>query len=169
MLLIQCSLSLLVVYAGMKLLAKTQKEALGNFHKYVSWLLIVMGFLMFACSVCCGIKRCCRGGERMMERKCRMEMNYNSGGCMMQGGMNCNPMMGCGQRMPMCGHGNGMMMRGGCGGHNMNGCEGNRGGCCEMNEECKDGMKQCNNDDEDSEECPMKKGEVCKKDTLKKK
>ncbi len=172
MLLIQCSVSLLVVYAGMKLLAKTQKETLGNFHKYVSWFLIIMGFLMFGCACCCCIKRCC-GNERMMrmEKNCRMEMNCNGGGCMMEVPMNCPPpMMGCNHGRPMCGgHGNGMMMGGRCGEHNMNGCGGNQSRCGEMNEECESRMKKCGNDEEDSEESPMKKGDCCKKDSLKKK
>ena len=99
-----------------------------------------------------------------------MEMDNNDGGCMMQGNMNCGPMMGCGQDMPMCGgHRNGMMMRGRCDGHGMQGCGHGENGCKEMNGQCGGGRKECDNADEDSEECPMKKGEVCKKDSLKKK
>jgi energy-coupling factor transporter transmembrane protein EcfT len=45
MILIVSSFSLLVIVAGMFLLAKTQKDNLSNFFKYVSYFVIIVGFL----------------------------------------------------------------------------------------------------------------------------
>ena len=159
MLLIGCSLALLVIFAGMKLMAQTEKDNLGKMYKYVSMFIVLMGFLMIAGAACCGIMRCCHRGHEMMEKKERMmecgEMNnscmgggmghhnmffkhrFSSGGC-------CGMMMrGCGEEMNNC-----------CEEHS-EGCHGKMMGKCGDNEEC----------DEESEECPMKKGE-CKKDSV---
>ena len=69
MLLIACSLALLVMYAGVKLLAQIQKESLGHLYKYFSWFIIIMGFLMLMCIGCFAIMRCCRFPEQMMEKE----------------------------------------------------------------------------------------------------
>ncbi len=69
MLLIACSLALLVMYAGVKLLALTQKEALGNLYKYFSWFTILMGFLLLMCVSCFAVIRCFRIHEQMMNGK----------------------------------------------------------------------------------------------------
>ena len=47
MILIAASFSLLVIVAGMFLLAKTQKDNLSNFFRYVAWFVIIVGFLNF--------------------------------------------------------------------------------------------------------------------------
>jgi hypothetical protein len=46
MLLIATALALLVIYAGMKLMALTTKETLGTAYKVVSWFIVIMGFLL---------------------------------------------------------------------------------------------------------------------------
>ena len=59
MILIAASMSLLVIIAGMFLLAKTQKENLSNLFKYVSYFVILVGFLnLFG------------GGAIFMAKKC---------------------------------------------------------------------------------------------------
>jgi hypothetical protein len=45
MIFITSSFSLLVIVSGMFLLAKTQKDNLSNFFKYVSYFVIIVGFL----------------------------------------------------------------------------------------------------------------------------
>ena len=101
MMLIAFALALLVIAAGMKLLIHTKKELLGNFYKFVSWFVIVMGFLMFlfiGCSTC----RMCFKHERMMKM---MEEKHHSfydrmgdgSGCFkMMHGYCCDGMMGYG-------------------------------------------------------------------------
>ena len=59
MILIAASMSLLVIIAGMFLLAKTQKENLSNFFKYVSYFVILIGFLNLI-----------GGGAIFMAKKC---------------------------------------------------------------------------------------------------
>ncbi len=76
MLLIACSLALLVMYAGVKLLAQIQKESLGKLYCYFSWFMIVSGFLMLLCIGCFAVIRCCHYPERMMEEKYKM-MNHS--------------------------------------------------------------------------------------------
>lgn len=53
--LIAISTSLLVIAAGVFLLAKTQKEQLGKFYSIVSYGIIIHGFLILICSFCCCI------------------------------------------------------------------------------------------------------------------
>jgi len=128
MLLIACSLALIVIYAGMKLLAQTKREVLGNLYKYVSLFLVTIGFLLLICISCCGMMRCCHMGERMMERKCMMmEERGNNGGCQMGGQMgSCMMMSGHGRNMGGCC--GAMMMNRGCGGREMEGCNSEREG-----------------------------------------
>ena len=59
MILIAASMSLLVIIAGMFLLAKTQKENLSNLFKYVSYFVILVGFLnLFGGGAFFVMKRC---------------------------------------------------------------------------------------------------------------
>lgn len=53
-------LALLVIVAGMFLLAKTRTELLGKFFKFVSYMVIILGFL---CVVCCLIHCFCPMGH----------------------------------------------------------------------------------------------------------
>ncbi|HWY11648.1 MAG TPA: hypothetical protein VN026_10005 [Bacteroidia bacterium] len=163
MLLIGCSLALLVIYAGMKLMAQTEKENLGKMYKYVSMFLVVMGFLMISGAACCGIMRCCHRGHEMMERKERMMEERCFGNSCMGGQMGHHNMM-FRQRMNMEGCCEGMMMNGSCGMMMRGGgCEGEMNGCHgKMMGKCRGDNEEC---DEESDECPMKKGE-CKKDSV---
>lgn len=47
---VKISLALIAVIAGMFLLAKTKKEALGLFFKIVSWVVVVVGIIVFLCT-----------------------------------------------------------------------------------------------------------------------
>lgn len=59
MILIAASMSLLVIIAGMFLLAKTQKENLSNLFKYVSYFVILAGFLnLFGGGAIFMVKKC---------------------------------------------------------------------------------------------------------------
>jgi|SRR6185312_824389 len=168
MLIIALPLALIAIVFGMKLLAQTKKDNLGNLFKYVSWFVIVMGFLVTLCIGCRAVMRhCCHGGEHemMMKKRCMMMDDDN---CYMghMGGCSNMNMMGCHHMMGGC-CGGMMMMHGGCG--NMG------GGCCNMDNDCDggqchDGMKSCCKDgdkgckeDDDKGSCPMMKGD--KKDS----
>jgi hypothetical protein len=59
MILIAASFSLLVIVAGMFLLAKTQKENLSRLFKYVSYFVIIVGFLNFFGGGACMLMRMC--------------------------------------------------------------------------------------------------------------
>ncbi len=141
MLLIACALSLLAIAAGMMLLAQTKKENLGNLYKYVSWFIVIMGFLCIICIGCRSAMRCCMRGER--EGHIKMLMMRDGDGCYMGGQMNGYGMMGCRRGMMGCGP---MMMGGGC--CPMGSCRGWKDECHEdmgschdgMNGSCKDGM-----------------------------
>lgn len=143
MLLIACTLALLVIVAGMKLMAQTQKDNLGNLYKYVSWFVVVMGFL---CLLCVGMHcamRCCHKHERM-NRHCEMYMHEGCDGGM----MNCNRgMMG------------GCMMHQGCD-EMMGNSNCNMSGSCNNMGNCKEDMGSCNMGDGGT--CPMMKdGKHC--------
>jgi hypothetical protein len=152
-------LCLLVIVAGMFLLAHTKKENLGNFYKYVALFVVIMGFLgILACAARCAM-RCCRMGQHRMEMR-EYRMMDGDGGMMRHMG-------GCG----MMGHRH--MMMGGC-------CDGMRG-CNEGMSQCNEGMMNgCSGDmnqcdmNKDGGSCPMMKGEMheemtMKKDSVKKK
>ena len=51
MILISISIALLALAAGMLLLDKTKKEALGNFFRYISWFIIIVSLLVIACEL----------------------------------------------------------------------------------------------------------------------
>jgi hypothetical protein len=176
MYLIAFALTLLAIVAGMMLLAYTKKENMGNFYKYVSWFVIVMGFLSILCvGAHCGMKCCMMGRQHMMAKE-RMMMGDD--GCMMGG----HGMMGYHHRHMMGGCG--MMMNEGCGnGGMMNGC-GHMNGCCEGMNQCHEGMSECHegmsechegmgqcSEGKDAGSCPMMKGGMMmeKKDSAVKK
>ena len=148
MIIVACTLlALLVIVAGMKLLAQTSKDNLGNLYKYVSWFVIVMGFLCLLCTgMHCAMKCCHRGHERMEERCMMMH-----GGCdEMRGG--CNDMMYHHGGMGGC-----MMHHECCNEMMSNGCSENMGGSCKEGSECHEGMgSDCKMGDGGS--CPMMKG-----------
>ena len=82
--LIAISLGLLAVVAGMFLLAKTKKEALGSFFKYVSYLVIFIGFLAVACAFSQGVCRMwCRSKQCSYDSRsaaaCPMKMENGEG------------------------------------------------------------------------------------------
>ncbi len=122
MLLIATALSLLAIVAGMNLLARTKIENLGKLFKFISWFVILIGFL---CLLFIGIRSVMhfggKGGHHGM-------MKY--GRCMNVNQMNC-----CKGREGMM-HG-----RGGHGQMNMGAdCHGMKGNTCPMGEksrECK--------------------------------
>ena len=128
MILIASSFSLLVIVAGMFLLAKTQKDGLSNAFKYVSYFVIGCGFITFF-----------GGGAAFVIKRCMMC-------CQMENRMNCersfencshwghSESCGRGGEREECeeGEGHGMCMRKEIiiqGGEEMNGeaCEGKEG------------------------------------------
>ncbi len=166
MLLIAFALTLIAIVAGMKLLAQTKKDNLGNLFKYVSWFVIIAGFLSILFIGVCHIKLHFMHKEQMMKER---YMNDDDGyygrgrmdGCNRMDMMHCHHMMG--------GCCDGMMMH--------------SGGCCNMDDGCSDGDKcdkssdcgkdmgsNCHKVDDDGG-CPMMKGAHCmdKDSTAKKK
>ena len=139
MCIIAFTLGLLVIVAGMKLLAQTQKDNLGNLFKYVSWFVIVMGFLsLLGTGLHCAMNCCHRHEHRMMMRECRMMDNDCSG---MNG---CGDERGCERGMhhsDRC-----MMQSGDC----------SMGGGCTMNGKCSEGSEG----KEDMSSCPMMNGSM---------
>jgi len=153
MLLIAFALALLVIVAGMKLLAQTQRESLGNLYKYVSWFVVVMGFL---CLICVGMHCAMRCHMRHMHRM--------DNRCEMYGHEGCGEMMHCNRGMT----GGCMMHQGGCDEMMNNGnCNMGGGSCNHMSGNCTEDMgSNCNMGDGGS--CPMmKEGKHCEeKDTV---
>ncbi|MEI8046372.1 MAG: hypothetical protein WCI92_03255 [Bacteroidota bacterium] len=81
------AVSLLTILAGTLLLAKTKKEELGKFFKYISWFFLVVGFLVFIGFIAGGI---CKFSHGCMPGKseCRQEIimkdrhhGMNEGNC----------------------------------------------------------------------------------------
>jgi hypothetical protein len=180
MLQIAFALTLLAIVAGMMLLAYSKKENLGNLYKYVSWFVIVTGFLSILCiGARCGMRCCQMGKQRMMAKERMMMMNDEGcmmghmgwrmmghhrgmmGGCGMMGGGCCGGMMnghmdGCCQGMSQCHEGMGQC------GEGMSECHEGMGGCTDGKGECSEGK--------DGGSCPMMKGGMMeKKDTVVKK
>lgn len=99
-------MSLLVIIAGMFLLAKTQKENLSNLFKYVSYFVILVGFLnLFG------------GGALFMAKKCMKHcMNQSQGHCgkkddcckHKKSKKSCSRMEMCEEGDEMCEEGEGM-------------------------------------------------------------
>ena len=137
------SLALLAIVAGMYLLAKTKKEELGKLFKWVSYIVVICGFLCLACLLGQGIVHLsCRTGI------CGPERCHGMG--MMPGGPHCGMGMEGGMCAPM---GGGCMkgMQGCCKGHEGmgRGCRGEMGkcgmekkGCGGMNEEEEKEMEE---------------------------
>lgn len=138
MILIASSFSLLVIVAGMFLLAKTQKDGLSNMFKYVSYFVILSGFFsLFAGSTAFIVKRC------MMH-------------CQMQNRMQCE------RNNEHCSHwkhhGESCGREEECEGGMKEHCDGmNEEKCMEMKNECCSEMK--------NEKC-MKGNMIIKKDTI---
>ena len=101
MLLVAASLSLLVIYSGLKLYAKSITQNLGNPFKYFSYFIVLMGFVILFCVGAKGIihayntikhgsykaekSKTCMGNT--MEGNCMMsKMHQNQGGAMMNCG-----------------------------------------------------------------------------------
>jgi hypothetical protein len=80
MILIAFSLSLIAIVSGTFLLAKTKSEALGSFFKFISWFVIIMGFLSL---ICLGIR--CMKHSCHREGKCGKEMRMGEGRHCMEG------------------------------------------------------------------------------------
>lgn len=148
MLLIATSLSLLAIVAGMFLLAKSKTENLGNFFKYVSYFIVLVGFLSLVCIAGRGAMRMCgHGGGCGMNRHEGMSGRFGDRG--MRDNMECQEMMshhGIGA-MGMEGECHkGMMMEGECHKGMMMGSECQKGmkmNCCSMMEKnyCQQGNK----------------------------
>ena len=151
---VSLALLLLAIAGGMFLLAKTNKDNLGNLFRFVSWFIIVSGFLaLFLCGLMCICSMCCHGGgmdrERMMMMHQGMMSNEECGGgegsCNRQviikkfgnnGDMNCPGM-----------HHGGCKEEGKCDLSSGSCCKEMKGGNCEMEMKggncCKEGNKEC--------------------------
>lgn len=110
MILTSIALSLLALVAGMYLLDKTKKEALGKFFNFISWLVIVASLLILLCALTrCVWRMSCRPYMGSSMEMCRPGMTGDDCCMPMRGhkGMTreecCDEMMG------------GKKMRGGCG------------------------------------------------------
>lgn len=122
---VQICLALLVIVAGMFLLATTQKDNLGGFFKAVAYSVLVLGFITFiasvGCALCggaCGPKDCDRPMNCSMQQSSCMQMDRNNcggGGMMMMGGSCCRD----GGMMKSCGPGG----AGKCGGRKAKKCK----------------------------------------------
>jgi hypothetical protein len=74
------SLTLLVIVAGLFLLAKTRTHTLGTFFKIASYTVITAGFL---CLVCCIMHYCCHmgcSGNSSCADNGQCEMHHGHGG-----------------------------------------------------------------------------------------
>ena len=135
---ISFALLLVALAAGMFLLAKTNKDNLGNLFRFVSWFIIVSTFLgIIGCGMCCMLRMCCHSNmdrNTMMYDRCGM--NQDCGG-MMPGNFNKKIMIRDWDEKECDGMKGNCEMKGGC---EMKGsCE--KGGSC-----CMDGMKEKNMD-----------------------
>lgn len=75
---ISFALLLIAIAAGMFLLAKTNKDNLGNFFRFVSWFIIVSGLLgVLFCGMTCMFCICCPG----MEHEKMMMFRHGPGTC----------------------------------------------------------------------------------------
>ena len=116
-------MSLLVIIAGMFLLAKTQKENLSNLFKYVSYFVILTGFLMlFGGGLLFMAKKCMKHVEARSEMNCHKHKKHQKA---------CSHMSMCEQGEGMCEEGGEMCIEKRI---VINGEE--------MNEECEKGAKK---------------------------
>lgn len=110
---IQISLTLLVIVAGMFLLAKAQKDNLNTLYKAIAYGVITVGFVTFLCAVGCALcsSKCYKGGEKncgMYSNGCQSgggQCQMNTNGCQYGSGRCMSQMSGCNQRMMGCPHG----------------------------------------------------------------
>lgn len=119
MILISFSLALIAIVFGAKLLAQSQKDNLAALYKYLSWFVIVVGFLVLLCDGARGLLAVSHRGSIMREKY--MMMNRGDG------------MMGGGQMWMMRHHGM-MNCDNNCCGGMMN---------CNDGANCSDGMMSC--------------------------
>ena len=97
MLLIAASLSLIVIYSGLDLYAKSNNQNLGNLFKYFSYFIVFMGFVFL---FCVGAKGIIHGYDtiKYSTSKSKSRMNDNMEGNCMMSKMHQNqkmPMMNC--------------------------------------------------------------------------
>lgn len=87
--LISLSLALLVVLAGLFLLAYSKKEGLGKMTKIASYVAILFGTLVFVGGILCGIT--CKGhcGEGKCEKRVEIRKEMHGGHCE-SGAMECH-------------------------------------------------------------------------------
>lgn len=164
MLLIALGLALLAIVGGMFLLARTQKENLGILFRYVSYFVIIMGFLSILGIGVKGIMRRIHARDRnqmMMSQQFRMN-RYGGGNHIMNGMGRWNRMNGCCEDMTgaCCGDGGccDNRMTGCCDGGMMGGnCSDMMGPCCGdmMKGGKKDMMGGCNGSMGMGKTCPM--------------
>lgn len=116
MILIASSVSLLVIVAGMFLLAKTQKDNLSNLFKYVSYFVIIVGFLnLFYGGIHFIMKQCSRHYAAEMKHYKKYDKHDKM---MMYQQMHCADGMMDPGKCGMMGHGKcGMMDQGKCSMH----------------------------------------------------
>lgn len=134
---IAIALMLLSFTAGMFLLYKTQKEALGMFFKVAAWFVIVVSLgSIICCSIFCGAHGCRKGGCGKMEQCGPGGECSKMDRCEMGGGGHFE------KRIIICKEGE-------------MGCEEEgEAGCCKEGKEC--GM--------DSDKCSMATGKCCKEE-----
>jgi len=139
MILIASSFSLLVIVAGMFLLAKTQKDNLSNFFKYVSYFVILVGFLnLFGGTACMLIHKCMKHCAAQCKEHCEKPGRGKHGH------------MGMGHGEDMMMEKKMMMMHG-------------HGDCCRGEEKCMEMEKGC------PEAGMMHEGACCKEKMIMKK
>lgn len=136
-LLVALALALLVIHSGVKLLIQAKKEAMTPLYRYVSWFIILGGFLIIACAGAFCIAKCCRYGSHMMTKnhahhctrggdmdgdEWRMHKKWMKHGMMNNCQMHGNSMAGGSCSMmscPMMNHEGCGMNKGSCGMENM--------------------------------------------------
>ena len=97
MLLIAASLSLIVIYSGLDLYAKSNTQNLGNLFKYFSYFIVFMGFVFLFCVGAKGIIHA-YDTIKYSTSKSKSRMNDNMEGNCMMSKMHQNqkmPMMNC--------------------------------------------------------------------------
>jgi len=90
---VSLALLLTAIAAGMFLLAKTNKDGLSNFFRFVSWFIIVSGFVgLMLCGLMCICRMCCQrhGGGRNHERMMMMHQGMRFNEECEEGEGNCN-------------------------------------------------------------------------------
>ena len=100
MLLIAASLSLIVIYSGLDLYAKSNTQNLGNLFKYFSYFIVFMGFVILFCVGAKGIIHAYDTIKHDYSKfdKSKSRMNDNMEGNCMMSKMHQNqkmPMMNC--------------------------------------------------------------------------